>query len=147
MALDPTELAQIVSAVLTAMRTASPQAPASKPVFLPKGSKAAPSDLAANDAKLVAAFARKGFRVTLMDRTDPAKPYDVRPFKGWLEQGRIVRKGSKGIRGLFHVTQTDPLPGKAPAKPTITTEQKEVFAKAKAAFKAKKAKPQPTPAH
>ena len=51
-----------------------------------------------------------------MNRADPSQPYDVRPFKGWLDQGRIVRKGQRGIRGLFHVTQTDPLPVKASPK-------------------------------
>src|SRR5262249_40258952 len=117
---------------------------ATSPRFLPKGSRAEPSDLASKDASLINAFHRKGFKdVQLMDRSDPTKDYNVRPFKGWIEQGRIVRKGSKGIRGLFHITQTDPLPGKASAKPTITTKQKELFARAKAAFKAKRAKGKP----
>jgi hypothetical protein len=116
-------------------QTAAPKASSH---FLPKGEKAAPSDLASKDQHLINAFHRKGFKdVVLMDRSDPAKDYNVRPFKGWLEQGRIVRKGQRGVRGLFHVTQTDPLPGKASAKPTVTTEQKQLFAKAKAALKAK----------
>jgi hypothetical protein len=77
----------------------------------------APSDLASKDAALVAAFKRKGFAdVVLMDRSDKSKPFNVRPFKGWLDQGRIVRKGSKGVKGLFHITQTDPLPSAKPAK-------------------------------
>jgi hypothetical protein len=93
-----------------AAQGAAPQAAAS-PHFLPKGSKAAPADLASKDAQLVAAFKRKGFAdVVLMDRSDKSKPFNVRPFKGWIAQGRIVRKGSKDVRGLFHVTQTDPLP-------------------------------------
>ena len=84
--------------------------------FLPKGAKADATSLAAKDQRIVNAFARKGFSVTLMDRNDPTKPFDVRPFKGWLDQGRIVRKGQKGVKGLFHVTQTDPLPSAKPAK-------------------------------
>jgi hypothetical protein len=52
-----------------ASQGASPQ-PAS-PHFLPKGSKAAPSDLADKDRQIVAAFKRRGFSVTLMDRNDP----------------------------------------------------------------------------
>ena len=142
--LDQEALAQIVNAVLASLGQGQAATPKASP-FLPRGSKAAPSDLASKDAQLVAAFARKGFKVTLMDRSDPAKPYDVRPFKGWLEQGRIVRRGSKGIRGLFHLSQTDLLPGKAPAKPGISPEQKELFAKAKAAFKAKQTKGKPQP--
>src|SRR5262249_29038210 len=119
-------IANVVGQVL-AGQTATPKASTSK--FLAKGERAALSDLASKDQQLINAFHRKGFKdVVLMDRTDPNKPLNVRPFKGWLEQGRIVRKGSKGIRALFHVHQTDPLPGKPSAKPTITTEQKELFA-------------------
>ena len=51
-----------------------------------------------------------------MLRNDPKAPFDVRPFKGWLDQGRIVRKGQKGVRGLFHITQTDALPSAKPVK-------------------------------
>ncbi len=97
--------AMIADGVAKALAQGAPQA---KPaVFLPKGSKAASSDLASKDARIVAAFVRKGFKVTLMDRNDPKLPYDVRPYKGWLEVGRVVRKGQHGVRGLFHITQTD----------------------------------------
>ena len=97
-----------------ASQGASPQ-PA-LPHFLPKGSKAAPSDLADKDRQIVAAFKRRGFSVTLMDRNDPKLPYDVRPYKGWLDVGRVVRKGQRGVRGLFHLTQTDALPSATPPK-------------------------------
>ena len=97
-----------------ASQGASPQ-PAS-PRFLPKGSKAAPSDLASKDAQIVAAFKRRGFDAHLMDRNDPKVPFDVRPYKGWLQVGRVVRKGQRGIRGLFHLTQTDALPTATPPK-------------------------------
>jgi hypothetical protein len=78
----------------------------------------------AKDNRIRHSFKRKGFNVTLMDRNDPNKPYDVRPFKGWLAQGRIVRKGQKGVMGLFHITQTDALPDNSPkpkgkAKPAL----------------------------
>ena len=49
-----------------------------------------------------------------MDRSDPAKPHDVRPYQGWLKLGYQVRKGEKGIRGLFHQSQCDLI---AKAKP------------------------------
>jgi len=55
----------------------------------------------------------------------------------------MVKKGEKSIRGLLHITQTSELP-KPSAKPAVTAEQKQLFAKAKAAFKVKKAKAQPT---
>jgi len=85
--------------------------------FLPKGAKADPASLEAKDAALTARFLKRGFSdVQLMDRTDPAKPFNVRPFKGWLDNGRIVRKGQKGVKGLFHITQTDPLPAKTAPK-------------------------------
>jgi len=98
-----------------AAQGAAPQAAAS-PHFLPKGSKAAPTDLASKDARIVAAFARWGFKVTLMNRADPSQPYDVRPYRAWLDQGRIVRKGQHGVKGLFHVTQADALPTATPPK-------------------------------
>jgi len=126
------DLDQITAAIATAMQSgfaqisqALAQQPKAIPAqasygytkhFLPKGSHAAPSDLAAMDQRIVNAFAKKGFKVTLMDRNDPKAPFDVRPFKGWLDQGRIVRKGQKGVRGLFHITQTDALPSAKPAK-------------------------------
>jgi hypothetical protein len=63
--------------------------------FLPKGSKMAAIDLASKDARIVAAFSRRGFKVTLMDRNDPAKPFDVHPFKGWLHQGQAQCSGNR----------------------------------------------------
>jgi hypothetical protein len=101
------QLAALIANVVSQVMQGQSTAPKATSRFLPKGSKAAPTDLASKDAALVNAFHRKGFRdVVLMDRTDPAKPFNVKPFKAWIEQGRIVRKGSKGVRGLFHVTQT-----------------------------------------
>jgi hypothetical protein len=80
-----------------------------------------------------------------MDRANPAKPFNVKPFKAWLEQGRQVRRGEKSIKGLFHQSQTD-LIAKPSAKPAVTAEQKTLFDQAKKVFKAKKAKAQPQPA-
>src|SRR5215467_2315039 len=91
-----------------AARSGAPQAASPKPTsFLPKGSHAAPSDLAAKDQRILNAFTRKGFKdVVLKDRNDPTKPFNVKPFKLWLDAGRVVRKGSKSVSGLFHITQT-----------------------------------------
>jgi hypothetical protein len=126
--LDQDQLTQIVAAVLASLGQGQPAAPKASSRFLPKGTRAAPSDLAAKDAALINAFHRKGFKdVVLLDRTDPSKPHNIKPYKLWIAEGRVVRRGQKGVRGLFHITQTDPLPGKASAKPT-----------------AKKAKPQAT---
>jgi hypothetical protein len=97
-----------------AAQGAPPQAKPS--VFLPKGSHAAPSDLAAKDQRIVNAFAKRGFKVTLMNRADPSQPYDVRPYKSWLALGYVVRKGQRGVRGLFHQSQCDKLPVAQPAK-------------------------------
>lgn len=77
--------------------------------------------LAKKDAKLKASFTKRGFKdVVLMDRNDPTKEFNVRPFgrpakdgqpaTGWIAQGRIVKKGeSSGGTGLFHITQTEEL--------------------------------------
>jgi hypothetical protein len=139
--LDQGQLTQIVAAVIAALgnNTGTSAASSAKPPL---------NDLAAKDAAIVRAFTKRGFKdVQLMDRSDKSKPYNIKPFKAWLAEGRIVRRGQRGFHGLFHRDQTDLLPVKAVAKPTITTEQKELFAKAKAVFKAKKAKAQPTAAH
>ena len=100
-------IANVVGQVL-AGQSATPRA-SSKPHFLAKGQRAAPSDLAAKDAQIVAAFKRRGFSVTLKDRANPDAPHNVKPFKLWLDAGRVVRKGQKGVKGLFHVDQTDPI--------------------------------------
>ena len=139
MALDQTELAQIVSAVIQALKVGDTSA---KPASI-----SAPVDrLAQRDAAIRAGFKRRGFQdVVLMDRADRSKPHNIRPFKGWLEQGRMVQKGEKSIKGLFHISQTSELP-KAIAKPAVTAEQKTLFETAKKLLKAKKAKAQPRPA-
>lgn len=81
--------------------------------------------LSDKDKRLLATFHRRGFKdVVLMDRANPDKPFNVRPFgsmkdgkaTGWLSQGRVVRKGEKSVQGLFHISQTEPVT-QAPAKP------------------------------
>ena len=80
------------------------------------GPKIAKGDFSARDAAIKGAFTRKGFTdVTLVSRNadgtpDFTKPYNVKPFKAWVQDGRVVRKGQHGVKGLFHITQTDPIP-------------------------------------
>jgi hypothetical protein len=109
------------------MRSPQPAQAQTKP-------KATPAEkLAWKDKSLIAGFKRRGFQdVVLMDRNDPTKPFNVKPFKLWLASGRLVRKGEHGVRGLFHITQTDPLPSPktAPAQPK--TEPKIKGKKARA---------------
>lgn len=102
--MNQTQLAKALAPVLADMLAA--QGLSAKK---PKQSK---SDLlAAKDKAILRGFAKKGIKnVVLMDRTDPTKPFNVRPFKGWVEQGRVVRKGQTSVRGLFHIDQTDILP-------------------------------------
>jgi hypothetical protein len=103
------QLAQIVADAVSKALAAQPKAMA------PASSARPAFDPAAKDAQIRAAFKRKGFNdVVLMDRADPSKAFNVKPFKLWLNEGRIVRRGQKSVRGLFHVHQTDALP----AKPT-----------------------------
>jgi hypothetical protein len=138
--LNQTQLAQIVSAVLAALNTSNSSTPKAASISAPVDT------LAQKDRSLVAGFKRKGIpvdQIKLMDRSNPKADYNIRPFKGWLEQGRMVKKGEKSIRGLFHITQTSELP-KASAKPVITAEQKTLFETAKKVLKAKKGKAQPT---
>lgn len=82
------------------------------------GTKRTKADmLAAKDRAIKATFTKRGIKdVVLMDRNDPAKDFNVRPygrqnedgsFSGWLGQGRKVKKGEKSVRGLFHISQTE----------------------------------------
>jgi hypothetical protein len=110
MALDQTELAQIVSAVIQALKVGDTSA---KPASI----SAPGNSLEQKDKALVNGFRRKGIplaEIVLMDRNDKSKPFTIKPFKLWMNEGRMVRKGERGVRGLFHVSQTDPI---APAKP------------------------------
>ena len=122
--LDQDQLSQIVAAVLNVLKIqgASPKAEASaKPG----------NSLEAKDRSLVQGFKRRGIpvdQIVLMNRADPKAAYNVKPFKLWLQEGRMVRKGQHGIRGLFHISQTDELPkakpaakAKAKAKPATAT--------------------------
>ena len=112
-----TAIAQAVAAALSHQQQASPKANNAQPVNGAALKATQAERLAAKDRSLLMGFARKGFKdVVLLDRNDPTKPFNVRPFKGWLDQGRLVRKGERGIRGLFHISQTEPVT-KAPAKP------------------------------
>jgi hypothetical protein len=135
--LDQTQLAQIVSAVIQALQVqgTAPKAPS---ISAPGNS------LEQKDKALINGFRRKGIplaEIVLMDRSDKSKPFTIKPFKAWLEQGRQVRKGERGIRGLFHISQTDLI---KPAKTQpVPAEQKALFAQAKAVLKKKQAK-QPT---
>jgi hypothetical protein len=75
--LDQTQLSQIVQAVISALQvqgTAPKAAAISAPV----------DTLAQKDRALVAGFKRKGIpvdQIVLMDRANPAKPFNVKPFK------------------------------------------------------------------
>jgi hypothetical protein len=131
------DLDQITAAIATAMQSgfaqisqalAQQQPKAAMPAqaktaaykygsFIPKGEKADAASLVQRDQNILNGFHRKGFKdVVLKDRNDPSKPFNVKPFKLWLEDGRVVRKGQKGVKGLFHITQTDALPTAKPGK-------------------------------
>lgn len=51
----------------------------------------------------------KGFVRKLGKSADIQLRVNVLPYKAWLENGRVVRKGEHGVRGLFHISQTDVL--------------------------------------
>jgi hypothetical protein len=69
---------------------------------------------------------------------------NVLPYKGWLEKGRIVSKGQHGVRGLFHVSQTEPYQASVQAQPANVVPMKldangQVSPETVAAFKANQA--------
>lgn len=57
-----------------------------------------------SDAQVVAAFNAKGIKTA-----DIALRSNVFGFADWQTKGRVVSKGQHGIRGLFHVSQTEEL--------------------------------------
>lgn len=110
-------LEEVVGEFLAKQKTAS-----AKPAQVSKGGK----DMTKKDAALKAQFTRRGIKdVSLMDRNDPKKDFNVKSYRLWLESGRQVRKGEKSVRGLFHITQTDPITEtKAPAPAAQTNADK-----------------------
>ena len=93
------QIQQLVAAIVSKAVVAN----ATKPAKVGKADM-----LASKDKSIVRGFAKKGIKdVVLMDRTDPSKDFDVRPYKGWLANGRQVRKGQTSVKGLFHISQTD----------------------------------------
>jgi hypothetical protein len=127
--LDQDQLSQIVSAVISALQVQGGSAKVAAPQYKNTFGK---FDPIAKDRQLLNIFSRRGFKdVVPMDRADQSKPFNVKPYKAWINEGRVVRRGERGVRGLFHITQTDVIP----AKPEMTAERKGMFRKA-----AKKAK-------
>ncbi len=109
--LDQEALAQIVNAVLASLQDQA-GSPKAASVASPVGR------LAAKDRALVAGLKRKGIKeadIQLMDRNDPKRPFNVKPYKLWMQEGRMVQKGQHGIRGLFHISQTSPIASAKPA--------------------------------
>ena len=90
------ELASLITSIVAQVMQGQTVTP--KPAFI-----SSPVDkLAQRDAAIRAGFARRGIKnVTLMNRADPKQAYDVKPYRSWLELGYQVRKGERGIRGLF----------------------------------------------
>jgi hypothetical protein len=123
--LDQEALAQIVGAVLASLQAQGAASKDAAPVARVGNS------LEQKDKALVNGFRRKGIpldQIVLMDRTDRSKPYTIKPFKQWMAEGRMVRRGEHGVRGLFHVSQTDPVAKAKPApkgkaKPTLVKSQ------------------------
>jgi len=98
-------IANVVSQVMQGQSAGSKPASVASPV----------DKLAQRDAAIRAGFKRRGIQdVVLMDRADKSKPFNVKPFRAWLEAGYQVRKGERSIKGLFHQSQCDPI---AKAKP------------------------------
>jgi hypothetical protein len=125
--LDQEALSQIVAAVMASLQGQGAASAKPAPQFKNSFGR---FDPVAKDRQLLAAFHRRGFKDTvLMDRADKSKPFNVRPYKGWVELGRRVRKGEKGVRGLFHQDQTDLI---NPPKAEMSPQRKAMFRKAKA---------------
>ena len=78
--------------------------PAKRSVKKVKKTKAVRVSLEESDAQVIAAFNAKGIKTA-----DIALRSNVFGFNDWKAKGRIVSKGQHGVRGLFHVSQTEEL--------------------------------------
>ena len=105
-----TEIATIVAAVTAALKAKKyPAVKARQAYSNPRVSKAVVTAKAdrslARRASIARGFARKGIKVTFVNETGRFE--NVKPFKMWLAEGLIVRKGEHGVKGLFHSSQCE----------------------------------------
>ena len=114
----------VIAALSTVSKKSYPAVKARKSYVNPRISKADVSpktDRALQRRAAVArGFSRKGIKVTFDEQT--GKFANVKPYKVWLSEGRVVMKGQHGVRGLFHVSQTQelaPVTVQSIANPTI----------------------------
>jgi hypothetical protein len=92
----------VAAAVAKALANQASSKPSTKVAVEDKNAK-----FATKDASLKRTFTRRGIKdVTLLDRNDPTKPFNVKPYKAWQAEGRLVKKGEHGVKGLFHISQT-----------------------------------------
>lgn len=120
-----TQLVQAVTAAVIAAigQPAKRKFPAVKQHVAYKAKSVAPVDARADRqmnrlAKIAKGFSKMGVVVTFDKAT--GRFDNVKPFKTWMLEGRIVRKGQHGVMGMFHVSQTDEF--KAPTKAEMTAE-------------------------
>ena len=107
-----TQIATIIAAVIAALNGSKKSYPAvkarkpyvnhriSKAVVDPKLDRAL-----SRRAAIARGFARKGIKVTFVNET--GRFDNVKPFKMWLAEGLVVRRGEHGVRGLFHSSQCE----------------------------------------
>lgn len=59
------------------------------------------------NADVARGFSRRGIKLAF----DPTSGrfVNVKPYRLWLQSGRQVRKGEHGVRGFFHISQTEAL--------------------------------------
>ena len=94
--------AMIDAAVAKALATQMPVASQPKAVKQDAKPTASAPVLTDRHKSILAQFKRRGIK-------DPKLFTDIKPFGLWMKDGRIVRKGQKSVRGLFHISQTDPI--------------------------------------
>ena len=93
--------AAVAKALATQMPVAS-QPKAVKQVIKTSKPTASAPQLTDRHKSILAQFKRRGIK-------DPKLFTDIKPFGLWMKDDRIVRKGQKSVRGLFHISQTDPI--------------------------------------
>lgn len=113
-----TQIQAITAAVIAALKTSNvakkyPAVKARKPYVNSRISAAVVDPkldrVLKRRSSVAAGFKRKGIIVTFVNETGRFE--NVKPYKLWLADGLVVRRGEHGVKGLFHASQCEKYTG------------------------------------
>jgi hypothetical protein len=106
-----TDVNKLISALIAVLNDKSTNSPRKAKVLFKdsKSNVTAKQDRQLDKLASVArGFNAKGIKNSeIVFRVDGSNAHNIRTYRGWQAEGRVVRKGQHGVRGMFHVSQTD----------------------------------------